>query len=185
MKTLNKKKDNSCPVCGEILASNLCKNCGYLRLVFPEKMPQSLSKMDKERIAIMKKQFEKQSSSHNDNNEGTNARAYLIFQDVNDSLTVLPLHSEKETSYATSLGKERYLSEGESVIILPIITPEEIAFSINCDDKGIFRIKDLSSNLIINGLPLNSYAKLINGTQILFDTAEFKIHVSIPKSKTN
>ncbi len=40
-----------CPVCGETLENGLCPKCGYLRLIFPEAIPQFLKEVEQRRIS--------------------------------------------------------------------------------------------------------------------------------------
>lgn len=46
-----------CRVCGEALTDNVCHNCGYVRIIFPDVIPQSISKMEEERIKIIKERL--------------------------------------------------------------------------------------------------------------------------------
>lgn len=48
---------NRCPACEAELVGNICKKCGYVLLIFPEAVPDSVAEMEKERIAVTKKRL--------------------------------------------------------------------------------------------------------------------------------
>lgn len=54
MSVINK---NRCPACEAELVGNICEKCGYVLLIFPEKVPDSVAKMEKERITVIKKRL--------------------------------------------------------------------------------------------------------------------------------
>lgn len=49
---MNQSKLNTCPVCGVTLENGLCPKCGYLRLIFPETIPQSLRNTEQRRVEV-------------------------------------------------------------------------------------------------------------------------------------
>lgn len=45
---------NACPVCNKIIPENICPNCGYVRIVFPTRVPEEISRFEKERVETLK-----------------------------------------------------------------------------------------------------------------------------------
>lgn len=54
MTVINK---NRCPACEAELVGNICKKCGYVLIIFPEAVPDSVAEMETERIAVIKKRL--------------------------------------------------------------------------------------------------------------------------------
>lgn len=70
-----KKKDNNfCPICGNELHDGLCKKCGYLRIFFPEVVPDSIKQMESTRISVIKELF--------DDNKKSNELIFSLNQDI-------------------------------------------------------------------------------------------------------
>lgn len=44
------QKLNICPVCGAELSNGVCGNCGYIRLIFPEVVPESIKTIESQRV---------------------------------------------------------------------------------------------------------------------------------------
>lgn len=44
-----------CPVCNNKIAGEICGECGYARIVFPEVIPDSLTRFENERVEILRK----------------------------------------------------------------------------------------------------------------------------------
>lgn len=47
-----------CPVCGEELQDGICKNCGYVRIVYPDMVPDEIKKFEEDRISVLSKCLE-------------------------------------------------------------------------------------------------------------------------------
>ena len=55
MTTNNKGVTMPCPVCGAAMSDSICKGCGYVRIVFPQIVPESIARFETERVETMKK----------------------------------------------------------------------------------------------------------------------------------
>lgn len=94
------KANINCPVCGEALENGLCPKCGYLRLVFPEAIPEQLKRQELMRVATAKKRIEeidslqKQNKTFKQQSEQTIDNLRQIIQDKTD----LSEQSDKEIS---------------------------------------------------------------------------------------
>lgn len=55
MTTNNEGSTMSCPVCGVAMSDCICKGCGYMRIVFPQVVPESIARFEAERVETMKK----------------------------------------------------------------------------------------------------------------------------------
>lgn len=55
MTTNNKEAAIPCPVCGAAMSDSICKGCGYVRIVFPQVVPESIARFETERVETMKK----------------------------------------------------------------------------------------------------------------------------------
>lgn len=46
-----------CKACGETMRGSVCQHCGYVRIIFPSVLPESISQMEKERIEIIQRRL--------------------------------------------------------------------------------------------------------------------------------
>lgn len=56
---MNKLSINTCPVCGNGLENGLCLNCGYVQIIFPEVIPESLRNLENQRVKSAKILFKR------------------------------------------------------------------------------------------------------------------------------
>lgn len=71
---MDKRRNNDCPSCGNELHNGLCNKCGYIRIVFPEVVPEPIRQMESTRISVTKKLL--------DDNKESNELISSLNQDV-------------------------------------------------------------------------------------------------------
>ena len=47
-----------CPVCGKEIPDSICHNCGYVKIVFPQVVPDTITQFETERVAVLKHKIE-------------------------------------------------------------------------------------------------------------------------------
>lgn len=47
-----------CPVCGKEMLDSICHNCGYVKIVFPQVVPDAITQFETERVAVLKHKIE-------------------------------------------------------------------------------------------------------------------------------
>lgn len=53
---------NLCPVCGNTIENGICVECGYVSIVFPVVVPESISKFETDRISVMRRRLNNEKS---------------------------------------------------------------------------------------------------------------------------
>lgn len=74
LEEMQKCSNNVCPSCGNELHNGLCNKCGYVRIVFPEVVPEPIRQMESTRISVIKKLL--------DDNKESNELISSLNQDV-------------------------------------------------------------------------------------------------------
>lgn len=52
---MNQQKQNICPICRSVISDGICSNCGYLQLIFPKVVPESIRIQEETRISTLQK----------------------------------------------------------------------------------------------------------------------------------
>lgn len=52
---MKSENNNNCPSCGNELHNGLCEKCGYLKIVFPKVVPDSIKQMESTRLSVIRR----------------------------------------------------------------------------------------------------------------------------------
>lgn len=260
---------NICPVCGSDFDNGVCRKCGYVRIIFPEIVSDSIKEMEQTRIKAAKSLLSgidnaketaqscqkhaqseiarlndtiaaresslKRSNERIDNltseirklqdnerksvkqlrenqekiSEITNSvnrlkdtnqqlehqlvnanreiqelqkrqiktNAFLIVDD-NGELSVLPVGTER-TYYATGPGMDLCPVSEPQIRMLPMLTSQKIAFSIERSDTGAYRLTDLAGTLRSTGASKDNKMRLTQGVSVSVPGCSFTFHFCI------
>ncbi len=262
---MNQRSSNTCPVCGTALADGVCSKCGYLRIVFPGTLPESVKAQESARIAAAKQTFselsqtietnkvalgkvskekeELESRIRNltDDSNRINAqlrdsgaqlrditarlkdtesklkrakseidgltdvvasknaeiarlekeksdlakrpvvtKAFLILKDDGE-LSVLPVMNERKY-YATGPGLSLCPVPESQIHVLPVMTSTRVAFSIEKNDSGAYRLTDLAGTLRSSGAKNGNKFRLTQGVTVRIDGCDMELHFSVSQS---
>lgn len=131
---MQKGSNNVCPSCGNELHNGLCNKCGYVRIVFPEVVPEPIRQMESTRISVIKKLL--------DDNKESKELISSLNQDI---------ESYRKQNKQLKKDKEKVLKEKET-LELQVISIEKASEEIRCNSLSNERklgleISDLQSLL--------------------------------------
>ena len=55
-----------CPVCGKEIPDSICHNCGYVKIVFPQVVPDTITQFDTERVSVLKNNIEREAKQQSE-----------------------------------------------------------------------------------------------------------------------
>lgn len=55
-----------CPACGREMPDSICHNCGYVRIVFPQVVPEAITRFDTERVSVLKNKIEREAKQQSE-----------------------------------------------------------------------------------------------------------------------
>lgn len=177
------KANINCPVCGEALENGLCPKCGYLRLVFPETIPEQLKRHELMRVATAKERIEeidslqKQNKTFKQQSEQTIDNLRQIIQDKTDLLE----QSDKEIrDLKTKLrGVESDIRKSESLQADTNAKLRKIGSKLEHSEleiEGLTKIigtKNSEIERLKRELAESSHSNNVNAFLILFDDGEY------------
>lgn len=138
---MDKRRNNDCPSCGSELHNGLCNRCGYLRIVFPEVVPEPIKQMESRRISVIKKMLDDNKELKN-LVETNNRKSKELISSLNQDI-----ESYREQNKQLKKDKEKVLKEKEKLEI-QIISIEKASEEIRCNSLSNERKLELEiSNL--------------------------------------
>ena len=55
-----------CPVCGKEIPDSICHNCGYVKIVFPQVVPDTITQFETERVPVLKNNIEREAKQQSE-----------------------------------------------------------------------------------------------------------------------
>lgn len=83
-----------CCVCGSEMSNGICSNCGYVNIIFPSVVPNSILKMEAERVEVMKKRLAEETQNKRKIEEEVNQTRQKI-DNLSQQLSESQKHIEK------------------------------------------------------------------------------------------
>ena len=94
-----------CPVCGKEMPASICHNCGYVKIVFPQVVPEAITLFDTERVSVLKNKIEREAKQQSEAARET-ARFQAKIDELNCDLTRAEERAKKAQAENSNLSSQ-------------------------------------------------------------------------------